>query len=76
VFLLFVSIAITTQISINLPEYSRLHVGLLSDIIVLILRTQSVEKSLQEISRFNLSTDFGGALKTLFGGVLKKHFAR
>jgi hypothetical protein len=34
---------------------------------VLILRTQRVEKSLLEISRFNLSTDFVGVLKTHFG---------
>jgi hypothetical protein len=40
---------------------------------VLILRIRSVEKSILEISRFNLSTDFGGVLKTLFGE-LKKRF--
>jgi hypothetical protein len=33
---------------------------------LVILRTQRVEKSLLEISRFNLSTDFGGILKTLY----------
>jgi hypothetical protein len=40
---------------------------------VLKLWTQRVEKSLMEISRFNLSTDFGGVLKTHFGK-LKKRF--
>jgi hypothetical protein len=33
VFLLFVSKAISTQISINLLDYSRFHIGLLSDIL-------------------------------------------
>jgi hypothetical protein len=40
---------------------------------VLILRTQRVEKSLLEICTFNLSTDFGGILKMHFGE-LKKRF--
>jgi hypothetical protein len=34
---------------------------------VLILRTQGVEKSLLEISRYNLTTDFGGVLKMNIG---------
>jgi hypothetical protein len=34
---------------------------------VLILRTQKLENSLLEISRFNLLSDFGGVLKTHFG---------
>jgi hypothetical protein len=34
---------------------------------VLILRTQTVEKSLLEISRFNLSAEFVGVIKTHFG---------
>jgi hypothetical protein len=33
---------------------------------VLILRNQGVEKSLLEISRYNLTTDFGGVLKNAF----------
>jgi hypothetical protein len=37
---------------------------------VLILKTQSVEKSLLEISRFNLPTDFGGVLN-MHSGELK-----
>jgi hypothetical protein len=66
---LFVSKAITTQIWINLPYWRRLHEGFFVWYInmVLILRTQCVEKSLLESSRFNLSTDFGGVLKTHFG---------
>jgi hypothetical protein len=39
----------------------------------LILRTQKVGKSLQEISRFKLSTDFVGVLKML-SGELKMRF--
>jgi hypothetical protein len=35
----------------------------------LILRTQRLEKTLLEISRFNLSTDFGGVLKMNSGEV-------
>jgi hypothetical protein len=34
---------------------------------VLILRKQKVVKSLLVIFRFNLSTEFGGVLKMLFG---------
>jgi hypothetical protein len=40
---------------------------------VLILRTQGVEKSLLEISRFNLSTDLFGVLK-MNSGELKMRF--
>jgi hypothetical protein len=39
---------------------------------VLILRPQKLEKSLLKISRFNLSTDFGGVLKTHFGELIKR----
>jgi hypothetical protein len=41
-------------------------------IMVLILRTQSVEESLLEISRFNLSTGFGSVIKTYFGELKKR----
>jgi hypothetical protein len=40
---------------------------------VLILKTQSVEKILQEISRFNLSTDFVEYYK-IHSSELKKRF--
>jgi hypothetical protein len=40
---------------------------------ILILRNQRVEKSLLEISWFNLSTDFGGVIEMHFGE-LKKRF--
>jgi hypothetical protein len=40
-----------------------------------ILRTQRVEKSLLEISRLNLSKDFGGVLKTYFGELKKPFFS-
>jgi hypothetical protein len=41
----------------------------------LILRTQIVEKSLLENSRCNLSTYFGGVLKTHFGELKKRFLA-
>jgi hypothetical protein len=50
---------------IILLDYSRCVAWYIN--MVLILRTQRVEKSLQEISRFNLSTYFGGVLKIHFG---------
>jgi hypothetical protein len=63
-----VSKFISTQISINFPGYIRLYIGFVWYIImVLILRTQSVEKYFLEISRFNLSKDFDDVLKMLFG---------
>jgi hypothetical protein len=40
---------------------------------VLILRTKGVEKSLLEISRYNLTTDFGGVIK-MHSGQLKMRF--
>jgi hypothetical protein len=41
---------------------------------VLILRTQRIEKSLLEISRFNLSTEFGGVLKIPFDDLKMRFF--
>jgi hypothetical protein len=42
---------------------------------VFILRTQKVEKSLLELSRFNLSTDLGGILKMHFGELKMRFMA-
>jgi hypothetical protein len=68
VFLLFASKAISTQISINLLDWSRFSYRSFAWYINMVfLRTQSVEKSLLENSRFNLSTHFGDVLKMLFG---------
>jgi hypothetical protein len=68
VFLLRVSKPITTKISINLIDCSRFHVAFFAWYInmVLILRIWRVEKSLLEIYRINVSTEFGGVLKMLF----------
>jgi hypothetical protein len=41
---------------------------------VLILRAQKVVKSLLEIPRFNLPTDFGGVLKMHFGELNMRFF--
>jgi hypothetical protein len=41
---------------------------------VLILRTQRIEKSLLEISQFNLSTEFGGVIKIHFGDLKMRFF--
>jgi hypothetical protein len=75
VFLLFVSDAISNQFSINLLDCSRLQIGLLSYILTWFLFWgQKLEKSLLEISRFNLSTENGGILKMHFGELKMRLF--
>jgi hypothetical protein len=74
VFHLYESKAINTQISINILECRRLHVGIFSDILTcFFFRNLRVEMSLLDISGFNLSTDFGGVLK-MHSGELKTRF--
>jgi hypothetical protein len=64
---LSVSKTISSQISINLLDCSRFHIGFIwYNNMVLILRNQRLEKILLLISRFSLLTDFGGVLKMHF----------
>jgi hypothetical protein len=54
---------LSTQISINLLDCTRLQVGFLSDVLTWYLFWgPKVDESLQEVTRFDLSTDFGGVL--------------
>jgi hypothetical protein len=69
VFLLFVSKGISTQYSINLLDCSRLHIDLLSDILIwsLFWGPKEERKAYWKLTRFNLPTDFGGVQKMHFG---------
>jgi hypothetical protein len=68
VFLVFVSKVISTQNSINLLDCNQLHISLLCYILTWpYFEDPKLEKSLLEISRLNLSTEYGGILKMHFG---------
>jgi hypothetical protein len=57
----------------NFLDSIRLHVGFLSDILTRSLfRGPKLEKSIQEISRFNLSKVFGGVLKMHSGELIMR----
>jgi hypothetical protein len=68
VVLLFVSWAITNQISINSLDYNGLHVGFLSDILTwsLFWGPKFQRKAYWKFPAFNLSTAFCGVLKMNF----------